>query len=219
MTNSIDAAVTAATQNAQQTAQTLPSTVPTASVPVHHMPTAAATPASADAFMNHGGISVDTWAKVKDTGIVIEDCKGIESILVRLDMNAVQYFYAAKAGVGDTTKYIKSADQVMTVEGLPWQDELMVLKQMEPKCRPYPTADIPVELLEDVKTGKSKVEAGTTVGVGLSTTNYSAWNAFYKKMVAAGKELDEITVRIGFQERAKGTYTWGLFTFDFVEDK
>jgi hypothetical protein len=216
MTTAIQDAINAAQAQAAIHAQTQLAVAQPAAAPAL---VPAAGPLSLNDLMS-GGISVDHWLKVKEDGLIIGDKRSdkLDSILVKIDMSAIQVAYAVKYDQGKV--YKKSYDGLTTVGGGSWAESVAQAARISGNANPvYLTADIPMTLLEDVKGKKGDVlaEAGQTLGHGLSTTNMKFFRDFVRRLAKDGLDKAEVTVRLGYLEQTNtNKNVWGVVTFELV---
>lgn len=168
-----------------------------------------------------GDMSVDTWLKVKDTGIYIGQSKSaLEELVVEIDMSRIGWCMCIKGG--NPAVYKKTYDQVTTIGSTKsWEASIAELQRIDARARPYRSADIvmlPVNDVMDPKKPKEVlVEADKKVGHSLSTTNWGNFRAFYDEVKAKGLQASVVKVRLGYESRSKpGVNDWGVLTFEHV---
>lgn len=211
--NNIDAAISQASQaaanipqdNANANGAQVPATAQTG--------TAVGRPMGlADAMA--GAVVVDEWLKVSEHGLQIGNKKPVlEEIRVRFDMSEVAFTEAVK--YGNPATYRKTSDRVMTHDGATWAQALAEARAVDPKARPYKSADIQLELLDDIKLKDETVAAGTVLGHGFSTTGFRSFAKLVKQMTKDGADpsSDVIEVTVGYLEQNGNGNTWGILDF------
>ncbi|RWI48379.1 MAG: hypothetical protein EOR34_10755 [Mesorhizobium sp.] len=161
-----------------------------------------------------GAVVVDEWLKVNEHGLQIGAKKPLlEEIKVRIDLSDVAYTEVVK--YGNPATYRKTNDRVMAQDGATWAQALSEARSVDPKARPYRSADINMELLDDVKLKDETVPAGTTLGHGFSTTGFKSFAKLVKQMTKDGADPanDTIEVTVGYLEQASNGNTWGILDF------
>lgn len=214
--NSIDAAIAQAQAQANQTPANVPATI-------DNQPGTAVGQTrpkmGLDDFMT-GAMSVDTFLKVKDSGLRIGDNRtALETVRVSIDMsNDVDPCEAIK--FGNPATYYKTFDYVTTAnQGFSWEQAIAKARQVDPNARPYKSADIQMTVLEDIELDKDKttIEAGTRLGHSLSTTNRANFQSFLKELGARGLMNETVEVEVGYQVRTnKAGNEWGVLTFKLL---
>lgn len=178
-------------------------------------PTALAAP-SMDAFENAGGLSVEHFLGVPAAGIKIgKDMKGaLDELIVDIDFSEVMPFWGIRKTVGQTTTYAKSYNGATTVRGENFAGVAAEFAAADPRATPYPGADIPCTLVEDVADPKDKARtfpAGTRVGYTTSVTGFAPFNTFFKKLKAAGLHTGTLRVKLIHEVKQKqGVQDWGV---------
>lgn len=163
-----------------------------------------------------GGLNVDGFIKVNQFGLLIpkEAKKPVENAEVVIDLSECVRHLAIKASHGDNTKYWRTYDGVMSSDGTPWTQALAEAEAMQPGAKPYESVDIPMTLLEDA----GEAEAGDDLGYSLSTTNKKAFSKFLRSVAKSGLDVSTAVVRvkIGVEAMSKGTWNWGVMTFELL---
>lgn len=179
------------------------------------------TPSLTD-FVNSGGLSVDQYIVVKPTGVRIGDSSGnLERIPVTVDMLDVTPLYVCRIEVGGNTTFIKSYNGVTTPQGENFQ-ALVELKTRTPGAKSsgiYQSVEIPAELREDVGSGKTVVEAGTTIGFTPSLTGFKEFQNFFKKLGKTNPGLLTATLDIDLVAKLrtnKNGNEWYVLEFELV---
>lgn len=181
-------------------------------------PGALAKPSMA-AFVESGGISVEEYLRMDQAGFQLGDMKKyFDSLIVELDMSAVIPIYQSRGEAGGKTQFIKSYDGVTTPQGQNFQQAVAHL-QATTKCTGiYSTAEIPVELLEDVTDGTVTIAAGTTVGITPSLTGWKEFQSFVKKLTKDGLQDATLKVKVVHLMRTNSNNNkWGVPTFELIE--
>jgi hypothetical protein len=217
--NSVLDQATAAAQNYQPPALvSAPNPLP---VPANNNALAAP---SMTSMVNSGGMTVDEYLTVKAEGFRIGDMKGlIEEFVAELDMTEVVAVYSARGESGGNTTFIKSYDGVTTSQGQNFQVAMQHLQATNQKFTgPYKSAEIPVELVQDVKDpkGGTNYESGTIVGITPSVTGFAHFQKFLKKLQKQDPALLEATlkVRVSHEKRTnKNNNEWGVVNFELLE--
>lgn len=175
---------------------------------------------SLSSFVESGGITVDEYLRMDQAGFQLGDMKKyFETMVVELDMSSVIPIYQARGEAGGNTKFIKSYDGVVTPQGQNFQQAVAHL-QATTKCTGiYPTAEIPVELLEDVKdSGGTTVAAGVKVGITPSLTGWKEFQSFVKVLQKQGLEDATLKVKVVHKMRTNtNNNKWGVATFELIE--
>lgn len=176
-----------------------------------------------------GAMNVDAWLKVKEFGLLIGDKPNlIEDITVTLDMTEGRGFvpkYAIKAG--NPAQYWTTLDNVLCASGGTWDAAIQKASALDSKARPFPCVDLPFTVEEDVKVmvkAKGKpdeelvlCEAGTKLGYTTSTTNWKAWEQFYREVSAAGLLNTTVLVKLSYESKTnKAGNVWGIVTFELL---
>lgn len=157
---------------------------------------------------------VDNYLKVSELGLQIGGKKGVvEEILVTIDMSEVAYSEAIK--FGNPAVYEKTYDRVIAASGKPWAQAIVDAQKVDPKARPYRSADIAMTLVDDVTLTKETVEADTVLGHSLSTTGFKAFASLVKQLQKAGIDPTTATIKVtvGYTERSSNGNTWGILDF------
>lgn len=219
------AAIADAIAQAQQAAATAVPSVPNSAANVPAVITPGGVPATPGKRMTlddftTGTLNVDAFLKVKEHGLQIGDSTAlIESVLVEIDLSEVQVCEVVK--FGNPATYLKTFDGVICHEGGTWEAAKMRAQQVDPKARPYKSADIPMTLLEPAKSlkGEEVQPAGTRLGHSLSTTNRANFATFLKDVTDAGynPEQDTVQVKITAEPRTnKAGNRWGVLAFELL---
>lgn len=166
--------------------------------------------------MRNSGMSVEEYLKVKDVGLQLKD-KIVDEIEVEIDTTQILFNQSIKAG--NPAVYRKTYDSVTCATGGSWDAALEEIRRIDPKARPYMSADIPMTLVEDFKDNKGNVllAAGTRIGHSLSTTNRAAFQDFSNQLDKAELRGQTVSVKLGYQKMTKtGVNPWGVVTFTLL---
>lgn len=214
MSNPVDAALA----KARETAENVPATTTQDQPPAPANTNTNAAPLTLDDF-TVGSMDVDAFLKVKEFGLLIGTNDTLFKTLdVKINPGAVQVCNAIK--FGNPAQYLKTYDNATCVQGGSWQNAIARAQQVNPNARPYPSADIPMTLLTDVKDDDGKVilEKGSTVGHSLSTTNRGEFTNLINELKERGLESTTVKVKLGFKKRTnKAGNVWGVMTFQLVD--
>lgn len=161
--------------------------------------------------------AVEKFLKVNEFGIFFsqdETNTFFETMMLIIRPGNIQPAHAIKYGK-NPTEYRKTYDGVLTTDGRSWEDAVALAKRVEPDARPYFTVDVSGELVDDLKDKKGNLLAskGTIVGFSTPTTNAALVDQFIKAHID-DLESKNLILTLGYQSKAKGTYKWGLFTFN-----
>lgn len=181
-----------------------------------------------------GGITVDAWFKVEKDGLRIGDSKvKFTDMPVTLDMTDGMGFIVKK-GIkgGNPAQYAYTVDEVTAVAGGSWTDACARIRTLvgAQAASPYRCVDLPFDVPEDfavthlpvgAKEAVTEVvaKAGQRLGYTTSTTNWGAWEKFYRDVVAAGLMGKKVLLTVGFDYRTnpKGN-EWGTMSFKLIGD-
>lgn len=216
MTNPIDAAIEAAKQQAA---------VATAGVPATTQPQATAVaPIKAGPLtlddLTQGGMNVNDWLKVTEFGLLVASHtdKLFSFAEFRLDTSKVQACEVIK--FGNPATYLKTYDRVVCTAGGTWQEALNRAAQVQPGVRPYQSADLPLEVIGDLKSmdGTLLAKDGDILGHSTSTTNYKNLSALMRELKEKKQLGAVIKVKVGYEKRTNvAKNTWGILTFELLE--
>ena len=181
------------------------------------MPAAGASVSMED-LMN-GAMVVDGWLKITPDGFKAgEGSKIFEEFDFIIEMVEKKGFTAqtsAKYG-NSPVNYIKTYDRDLstarTVNGKSWTAELARAAQIDPRCKPYPSADLIMKLATDTGTMK----AGQLVGYALSTTNFKHWVKLYRAVKEAGLRGELVLVKDKHIAELKMGNNWGEFDLQLI---
>lgn len=169
--------------------------------------------------MAAGSITVDQWIGVKEFGLLFGAEKKLvtEAVMVEIDLNAVAYQHSIK--FGNPASYLKTYDGAVCASGGSWEAAIARAQRVDPNARPYPSADVPMRVLHDVKSGNAVVaEKGQVLGNSLSTTNWTNWKTFMAACKAAGL-TGTVKVALTAEKRTnKNNNVWGVIVFTLASD-
>lgn len=175
--------------------------------------------------MQGNSISVDTWMKVKQYGIIIGDSGLIPSLRCSIEMRDGAFIPKYSIKAGNPAQYFSTLDQVTAVGGGSWAAACEKARALDGRAREYRCVELPFRLEEDAvftdpKT-KAKVvvaKAGDMIGHTTSTTNWANWEKFYTEVSDAGLLGQTVDVILTAQERKnKSGNEWGVLAFELVE--
>lgn len=161
-----------------------------------------------------GAMLVDGYVKVDEHGVHFDDNRRskIDEFRCKIDLSQIQG--ATSIRYGNPPTYVKTYDGKTTSDGQSWAEAYQQALSVDPKVKPYPSADIPMELIHEVKQGKDNVyEAGTLMGHSTSPTNRNELAKFHRQVKAAGLEDETVIVKVSWKERSNAHNTWGVLTF------
>jgi hypothetical protein len=117
--------------------------------------------------------------------------------------------------------YARSYDGVVeSGTNTPWSDVLRKATTLDPSTqRDYPSCEIPMVLLEDLKelkTGNVVLEAGQTLGYATSTTGHPLFMKAYN--TAKGQGLDTMVVKVtaGSRKNPKTGQSYPIFEWELL---
>ena len=219
MTNPVDAAIAAAQEKAAQT----PDAAAVAVVEPQAQAVAVAAVGGPLSFddLGQGSMACDDWLKVKDVGLVVASntTKLFDSAEFIIDL-ATDAVACEVVKFGNPATYLKTFDRITCAEGGTWQEALNKANQVQVGARPYPSANITLEAVDDVKSsdGTVVVKKGDKLGHSTSTTNYANWSKFRSELKKLGAETATVKVKVGFEGRTnKANNSWGVLTFEIIE--
>jgi len=191
----------------------------TALAPAQQSGGALAKPSMA-AFAESGGITVDHYLRMDAAGFQIGEMKKyFDEMTVELDMSEIVPIYSSRGEVGGKTNFLKSYDGL--VEARTGQSFAQAVAHQQATSKStgiYPTAEIPVELLEPVTDGKETVEAGVSVGITPSLTAFTEFQKFVKSMTKQGLQDSVLKVKVKHRMRSNtNNNKWGVADFELIE--
>ncbi|AJD82955.1 hypothetical protein PJWF_00061 [Achromobacter phage JWF] len=168
-----------------------------------------------------GGMTVDVWVKCKEFGLLVGQTQElVSSFKAYIDMtDGVGFSCKQSIKAGNPAQYWSTYDGAMSDKGVPWNEAIQKAVALDPKARPYRSVDVPMVLLEDIKSpkGVELAKAGQRAGYSTSTTNWSAWESFYKAVQNAGLLGKCVEVVVSFEAKSnKNNNTWGIMTWELV---
>ena len=172
-----------------------------------------------------GGLSVDEYLQNKAEGFRIsKGMKGlVEEINVEIDLADVTVIYSSRHEQNGSTKFLKSYDGVRTAEGENFAAKVAHYDALGfTGSGVYQTAEIPAELLEDVKDPKSSlvVHAGTMIGITPSLTGMKPFQKFIKKLNKDAPQLVNgvVQVKVTHLKRTNARNNeWGVCEFELID--
>jgi len=175
---------------------------------------AAAPRPSLDDMADNAGIQVDAYLSVKETGLRIDKNPVFQKAKVRLNMLEVAPIYSVRANKGGATTFIKSYDGQQTSQGQNFAQAIANLQATYDKVDgPYQTAEIPVELLEDVPGAKK----GERLGITPAITGVKFWTKFYTELRQAGLTQATVDVEIScVPQTNRNGNEWGVVGFALI---
>lgn len=176
---------------------------------------------SMESFAEAGGISVDEYLRMDQAGFQIgtDMKKYFDEMIVELDMNEVVPIYSARGEVGGNTKFIKSYDGVTTPNGQNFQQALAHLEATTKCSGIYQSAEIPVTLLEDIRTADGvTVPAETRIGITPSVTGFKEFQSFVRTLTKQGNQNAVVKVKVKHLMRTnRNNNKWGVAQFELIE--
>ena len=121
---------------------------------------------------------------------------------------------------GNPAQYLKTYDGTNCAQGGTWDQAQVRARSIDPNARPYFSADIPMGVIEDIKTPDGNtllIEKGKRLGHALSTTNKANFQEFLKALTDAGQLGIPVRVKVSSARRTnqKGN-AWGVLTFELL---
>jgi hypothetical protein len=171
--------------------------------------------------VSSGSMTVDAWIKPKEFGLLIGDSSALfENAICSIDMTDGKGFIVKKGiKAGNPAQYFYTTDGVTCTTGGSWEAAVMKAKGIDPKAYEYRCVDLPFVLLEDVVVkGVVVSKAGTKLGYTTSTTNWKAWEEFYKVCSDAGVMDEPVKVKLGHLPRTNTAGNkWGILTLELMD--
>jgi hypothetical protein len=223
MTTALDNLVSQADEAARNTGPA-PSTALTPSAPTGG---SLAKP-NLDSFIDGGGMDVDYYVRLNDTGIRFGDKQqGVfDEFVATIDMSEITPMHCFRVEVGGNTRFIKSYDGVTTADGMSFQ-QAIASAERQPGAKTsgiYPTCEIPMVLTEsmsDPKKGSDVTfEEGTKIGYTPSVTGFKPFQKFCKDLRSRNPALlqSEVTVKVKHAVRVNANNNrWGVLEFELIE--
>lgn len=179
---------------------------------------------SLEAFLNPGGMEVESYIQVKDAGIKLnKDWTGyLDEFEAVIDLQDVQPFIGIRKEVGSQVTYAKTYDGQSTVRGEPFAVIVEQFKRESQKSADtYRGADIPMTLAKgyaDPKNAKNSFDEGTVVGLSTSITGFKPWASFHRKLVNSGFGSAKVKVKVTCSPRTNAAnQTYGVCEFEILE--
>lgn len=181
------------------------------------MPTAM-TPSNGNAFtmedLTSASMTADVYLKVKYQQTFIgQDVVNAPEVYVAIDLSKVILKLSIKGG--NPVVYASTVNGRTATNGGSWLEAVADIQKMDPKAKPYPSADIPMSVAAPVKdfAGKTVAEVGTILGHSLSTTNWKNWKNFYDSLpVKEGIVFAKVTR----EDVNKNKQLWAVLKFEYV---
>jgi len=161
-----------------------------------------------------GSMINDEWLKVKPFGLLIGASSNLitEGIIVEMNFARNVACFAIKAG--NPAIYKKTYGGGLCVDGASWEDTIQQLQAIDPRARPYRSADIIMTVLEN----NGDAREGMVLGHSLSTTNWGAYLKFYNACRQKNLMDQDIKVRISHARQTnKAGNEWGILDFELLE--
>ncbi|KGM36097.1 hypothetical protein P409_00150 [Inquilinus limosus MP06] len=169
-----------------------------------------------DDFLNSGGPAVDGWIKIGESGISFgNNLTRFSGLRFRLQVAEIRYFQVVS--FGNPAQYLKTADGVTCVEGGSWEQALARAGGK----RPYESAELVFELLEDAVDPKSKqVIAASGTRWGYSTP-YNASQKFKKLLseihaLGIDPRTADVELKLDGEPKARNGNQWKEIVFELV---
>lgn len=174
---------------------------------------------SMDAMMAQG-FSVDAWVKTGFHGLALEDklCQGFKAVIKMIDGQGFKPCQSIRYGT-NPVNYDKTFDGITAEDGSPWANKIMAARGIDPKCRPYRSVQIAMELLEDAVAldGKTVLaKAGSVVGYATSVTGWGEWESFYRSCVSDNRIGSDVEVSVSNVSKEKGANQWGIMRWELA---
>lgn len=218
--NPIDAAIAKAKEQAAQSAgqpaidaHKLPATAQGGSSVAAYAPAKALTMDDLS-----GGMNVDNYLKVKDSGLTVGTSTDFfDSFRAVVDTSKIQVFESIRFGKPNPS-YLKTYDMQTCTSGGTWAAALERAHKVEPEARPYKGIDIIMQPLEDIKglRGAELAKRGEKLGHSTSVTNRGHAQDFRDALVKAGLLGQKVEVEVGYEAKVKGSNKWGVVTFKLI---
>lgn len=182
---------------------------------------------SLDSFIDGGGMDVDYYVRLNDTGFRFGDKQQglFDEAVVEIDMATVTPIHSFRYEVGGNTKFIKSYDGVTTSDGMDFQRACSVAGAI-PGVKAsgiYPTVEVPMILTEDLNDPKKgsnvSFAKGTRVGYTPSVTGFKCFQSFAKKLRSENPELLKATLTVKITHDARTNTAgnrWGVIDFERI---
>ena len=235
MTNTVDQIINQAQTAAQDHSSNAAVDLSHQQVPMENQPVNAQVPAHlvsaprtiSMATASAANMSADDWLKFSFHGIAASETPRLlfDELTVEIDMTEGRGFKVCEMlRYGkDPVNYAHTYDGVTDNKGGNWNSLLQTAAQIDPTARPYPAAQIPMLILEDVDGGSGKnakvvLTAGKTVGYTTPVTGWANWASFYEKVNEAGLLNTKVKVRVENDPQERKNYTWGVPKYTLIQD-
>lgn len=221
----------ASAQATSQASQPLAPAQAQGGAPAAYTAAPAGRPVTLGELLAQGGLRVDKYLKVDKVGFMIgtDEKNTYEELEVEFNLGDVVPFWGLRYG-SSPAKYLRSTDrQVESRSKKPWAQCVAEAQQADSRCRgDYPSCDIPFTVVNDIvaekgdEKGKNLLDAGQTLGLTLSITNFKDFAAFikpYDDLKAAGVIPANLRLRgkLVHKVREGGGNKYGAALFnDFV---
>lgn len=188
--------------------------------PMMAMPTAM-TPANGNVFtmedLTSASMTADVYLKVKyQQTFINQDVVNAPEIFVAIDLGKVIPKLSIKGG--NPVQYASTVDGRTSTNGGSWMEAIADIQKLDPKAKPYPSADIPMIVASPIRNFQGQVvaEIGTILGHSLSTTNWKNWKSFYDSL-----DTKEGTVwaKVTREDINKNKQTWAVLKFEKVSQE
>jgi hypothetical protein len=168
-----------------------------------------------------GDMQVDKWLKVNPYGLFIgqTNIAIVGDLVVSLDLSEVVGTMQIKAG--NPVKYWKTLDHQTCLTGGSWMDAIAEAQAIDPKARPYRSADLPFVALSQIKDAQGNVvaEPGERIGHSLATTSWKSFSQFLHALQNQKLPVDsgKYKVTLGYQVHRRPPNTWATLEFKAYE--
>lgn len=173
-----------------------------------------------------GGLNVDEYLLAKTEGLKIgKDMKGLlDEIDAEIDLSDVAVIFSSRHELNGVTKFLKSYDGgLSTPDGQNFRATVAHYEAQGYKTSVYETAEIPLELLNDVadpKNASSVFPAGTMIGLTPSVTGFKSFQKFIKMLSKKDPSLVHGIVRVKLkheQRKNAAGNEWGVVNFELID--
>jgi hypothetical protein len=166
-----------------------------------------------------GNFRVDAYLKVNQFGMQIGNNQALFQTPFELGLDMSEIAYNQTVKFGNPVVYLKSYDLVSCATGGSWAAAIERAQRIDPKARPYRSADLPFVVLTDIKApdGTVILEAGKRLGHSVSTTGWNSFDDLVKKLRKEGNIVDiaraNLKVKVGFEAKSNPSGKWGVLLF------
>ena len=181
---------------------------------------------TASDFMNSARTSVDKYLKVSEHGMTIgTELKAlVESFEATIKLSDLKFCQQVRFG-NNPVQYFKTYDGVKSTDGRSWNDVLAQAKSVVQNrtSDPYPTAEMVLTLVDQVKDVKGQpvkdATAGVTLGYTPPYTGAPALAELMKAVEEAGGDTNTSTVRVKVSSEGQNRNgnSWGIVKFALIE--